>query len=243
MIIKFLTISESKKILLNSRYYNSNFGKYELLKRSNECKIGSWSDFKLTEINYLKNLYNNIVNCKNNYLSKININIGKLPDNFDWNFPFTVGNTIFFTSISISSIKTDTIIHELIHIHQRLNPNIYYKLYKSLGFIRKNILIKDNIKIMKLTNPDGLDLEWIFRINNKYYLPMELIDKNLNFFTVLILLKRSNNIKYDFQTVKIADLKYLNYYIKYFNRLNVTKQLYHPNEISARLITNTYNEN
>ena len=68
MIIKFLSILESKKILFNSRYYNSKFGKYELLKRLNECKIGNWSEFKLTEINYLKNIYNNVVHCKNNYL-------------------------------------------------------------------------------------------------------------------------------------------------------------------------------
>ena len=124
-MISFLSAEVSSEILKKSEYMNTILGlndsngfHYEILKRQKNGKSNylnhsnplNYSNLKYNaestlsftniEISTLKWYIRKIelfllkFNCK---LLTFNFNIGKLESGFDWDFPFTVGNTIFFT--------------------------------------------------------------------------------------------------------------------------------------------------
>tara|TARA_B100000242_G_scaffold246472_1_gene187126 strand:+ start:189 stop:1385 length:1197 start_codon:yes stop_codon:yes gene_type:complete len=141
-----------------------------------------------------------------------------------------------------------TLIHELVHIHQRIKPDIYKKLYKKWGFEEPKYIHNIN-EILKSSrhNPDGNDLKWIWKNYQNHYF-MSAVYKNddnqpdlteVN-YKIYKLNKLDNNI---YQNIE-PDTIYSNFndkqnsyletntdFQKYFG---VSTNHYHPNELAAQ---------
>jgi len=176
----------------------------------------------------------------------------------EYNMPHTHNNVIVLTSDWFNAITNKysrnlvescllnegmTFIHELIHIHQRPYMKNYETLYKKWGFINATYIHNINKYIyMNRLNPDGMKLDWIWNINNKYYLIGALFDsekpnsllsvsyklKELNKTDNNIFNYASNNINNNNVGISLtsSDL-----FIDYFG---ITNNHYHPNEIAAQ---------
>lgn len=167
------------------------------------------------------------------------------------NMPFTIMKYIILpetyinksmdlaTNESIeSSIKYlgDILIHEKMHIFQRQNQqlfNQFYKDYWNFSYI-SNINIPDNIDSKIRSNPDGLDINWVYTNpkNKKKYLVLSLLNNTKHLSSVDIIhypIFKSNN-----QYYLKNSLKQNRDYDKFFCNLSFA---YHPNEISAYLFS------
>ncbi len=144
--------------------------------------------------------------------------------------------------------------HELIHILQRNkdiypnHTNIFNFIYTEIwGFIKINKSLiefphqkKDNF-LNVITNPDGYNYEWIIPVYNHEtnydHMFLPLLSRNLNNkpIGIMIELKTLVNNKY-LITKHWNDIDKIKRYTNKFYGLK--NQLYHPNEISAHLISN-----
>lgn len=227
-----------------------------LLKSSN--KILSIKVNKLLiniDFNYLLNIYiNNVIFFSNdeklvitNWILKINKNYNQFKkfNNVKWNFvklstnielsmPFTLQNTIFLTeSIFTDSSPIYTLIHEKIHVIQRLYPDIFEFAYTAnLGLIPTNIVFTDFWRDILFPNPDGLKYQHIYEFNNNYYLPILAWIENKT-KQIVILIEKLN---YQYITTSkywnLNDFKDI-FFKKYPDNIS----LYHPYEISAEILT------
>ena len=63
-----------------------------------------------------------------------------------------------------------TLLHELVHIHQRTNPEGYDNLYKEWGFKQPKYIHNINeILSSSRHNPDGTNLKWVWTHNMNHY--------------------------------------------------------------------------
>ena len=167
------------------------------------------------------------------------------------NMPFTISKYIIIPETYInksmelesnksieSSIKYlgDILIHEKMHIVQRQNQQLFNKFYQqSWNFsYLSNINIPDNIESKIRSNPDGLDINWIYTNpkNKKKYLPLSLLNSSEDLSSVDIVhypIFKSNN-----QYYLKNSLKQNRDYENFFCNLSFA---YHPNEISAYLFS------
>ena len=137
-----------------------------------------------------------------------------------------------------SSIKYlgDILIHEKMHIFQRQNQQLFNKFYQKYWHFSylSNMNIPENIESKIRSNPDGLDINWIYTNpkNKKKYLPLSLLNSSEDLSSVDIVhypLFKSNN-----QYYLKNSLKTNREYDKFFCNLSFA---YHPNEISAYLFS------
>ena len=166
----------------------------------------------------------------------------KLSPNLDKGMPFTLGDYIFISSDFIKKLKKsinnsdnikhcDTIIHEQIHIIQRNYPTIFNKFYKSLGIKRASRIVLTNYwKNRHLQNPDGMNINWIYKNEGLYYLPL-LTHNNGQLEQVVIRLNQIGKDAYKTTT----DYKNI-YRFPFFKDLANDISPYHPNELSAYII-------
>lgn len=106
----------------------------------------------------------NIKNNKNinNYIN-IDWKIIKISNNIENGFPHTHGDIIILPEWILNShILSDTLIHEKVHIYQRLYENDHDNLLASMGFNKINI---DNKLHLKQSNPD---IKYDYIYNNTY---------------------------------------------------------------------------
>lgn len=124
---------------------------------------------------FKKNNLGNIANTKTNYIMSL--------DGLEKNLPFTLANVIvlnqkFITKLSNTIDKTilETIIHEKLHIIQRLKQDKFDKFYPSIyPFLFKTLRLEElppHLKIKHMTNPDNNFKIWLYKIKNKVYLPL-----------------------------------------------------------------------
>jgi hypothetical protein len=143
---------------------------------------------------------------------------------------------------SVLSNECMTFIHELIHIHQRANIKKYEELYNKWGFIKATHIHNINEYIyMNRLNPDGMKLDWIWNINNKYYLIGALFDskKPTSLLSVSYKLKELNktdNNIFNYASNNINNITGISLissdlFMDYFG---ITNNHYHPNEIAAQ---------
>ncbi len=78
--------------------------------------------------------------------------------------PHTHGPCIIMSHEWLTSPTPGTLIHELMHVHQRMNPADFESLYTKWGFQRADGMISGLEAKYPLyrVNPDGLDPNWIW---------------------------------------------------------------------------------
>ena len=121
-----------------------------------------------------------------------------------------------------------TLLHEQIHIYQRKYKTIFDHLYKSYWKLinPSTILSLDNLR--NRTNPDGLDIKWLFQNS---ILPIAIYKNNATSLTdvdiVFLNIKKNNKKKYFFTGYSSQEEE--NQYTHFFG----DKNHYHPNELAA----------
>jgi hypothetical protein len=147
-----------------------------------------------------------------------------------------------------------TIIHELVHIEQRLNKDKYNILYRQWGFKQVEHLngMEDALYFNRI-NPDGLENNWLWRypiieksLNNKnhnnwYWIgavhspnSVNLRDVNYMAYPITMLegnIASLNGIKRPFPLYQLND---------YNNFFGIDTNHYHPNEIVAEYMSIYY---
>jgi hypothetical protein len=194
-----------------------------------------YQPFTMEQKILLLNIVSIIENKINKYTNFKNIiwTFVKIDTNLENSFPHTIENVIvlsnnFFYGSIYSQINT--IIHEKVHIYQRMYPEYINILYTNWGFCKINYTINNS-----RNNPD---IKYNYTYNNYLLIqlynnnPYELYDSN----TYLINLQNNDKILINNNIIKQYDLP----------DISISK-LEHPNEIMAELLslylTNSYNKN
>jgi hypothetical protein len=207
------------------------------------------------------------------------IKIDSNPAELDWNFPYTINqsivlptgllNTMCDAYVQLNRIPSFlrpqnadfdqhmvTLTHELIHIIQR-NSGLYpewnsllTEMFQRIWGFRslRNVTIEGLAPHMPfmVTNPDGANFQWAIQIpspsdpkNSRWYLPILTHDvvPHSNGLPTGILVEiqwmNSNRLKLIGGKWHVIN-QFPMYTSKFFG---LTHQLYHPNEISAHLIS------
>ena len=187
------------------------------------------------------------------------IKIAKYEDGVENNFPHTHKDTMFFSSTYIKNlipyfnrsevenmIKSfgAVIIHECIHIWQRRNPEIFYKLYIYYwNFTKVNKINNNKYTHLCRYNPDGPDINWVFSYKDKHILPISLYKENAsNIGSVenvgISLTKKGNRFTVENNENEVNNLTNIKIFTDFFKHVNGNN--YHPNELSAELISIYY---
>lgn len=164
--------------------------------------------------------------------------------------PHTIHNTIVFSQDVIDKIifliqhqKWDILIkhygslllHEQIHIWQKKSPNTFYKLYtQKWNYVynkKFNTIIEQYTKEKQRLNPDGLDTNWAFKINeNQYLITIVLIEnKDVSNISKYGLLLNKN--------LEVLTYKPLKEYLEFMSFFGNIHNNYHPNELSASFMS------
>ena len=157
-------------------------------------------------------------------------------------------------SLDISAINNEglTLIHEMLHVHQRNNQSKYNEFYNKWGFNKSKYIHNINEVFSKCRrNPDANDFNWIWK-NNKF-----------NYMICALLIDNSNSDRTDIDAYSLVDVSYKilklneigeNIYQysdsfldkeqhstlkdnKSFNEFfGITNNHYHPNEIASQYL-------
>lgn len=126
-----------------------------------------------------------------------------------------------------------TLIHEQIHVFQRINYNIFKEMYINYwNFIPCSVQLTNKYTDFQRINPDGYD-DWCYKNNKEYIYPYVKLKKNskhLNDVESKAIPIINNKVNYN----EIYDLQNFETYNNFFCHVS---QNYHPNEISAILIS------
>jgi hypothetical protein len=192
-------------------------------------------------------------NILHNYFK--NWNILKVSNLFENKLPHTINNVIILPNDFILLLKNiinnnnndflikqigSTLLHEQIHVWQRLHPQLFEKLYIHFWNFKKgptqiinNILEKEN-GLFQRKNPDGIDENWLFKYSNNYYL---LIAVKLNKNSIDLGHIDKYGILLSAKNYKIITKKDLNKFTYFYYFFGNDDNNYHPNEISATIIS------
>lgn len=262
--INFYSKRKACNVLKKSDYFN-NFNKYDLktrnLENKNKNEILDYYCKNILDFNYKerKALYWIIDLIK----SKRNDSfIGKQPWNFikfkniEYNFPHTHLNAIFLPKNMIDNIvyyyqnntsllnmksTVNTLIHEKVHVFQRENTKLFNELYKEWNFSQGKIIGIDKDFVFVRNNPDCDKSKFIFNYGGKHIWFDAFFNNGAN--NLAEVEYRGYFLdKIDDNTYKITEnykeIKDIDVYNDFFG--NIRNNYYHPNEISAELITMYY---
>ena len=108
------------------------------------------------------------------WLSKIVI--GKGQNWLESGMPHTHQNIIIMDSAWFNNVRMSTLIHEIGHVHQRMEPGDWEELIKKWGFTNcqsanNKIVGLDSLLIRNRLNPDGMDCYWRWKdtVSEKSY--------------------------------------------------------------------------
>lgn len=170
------------------------------------------------------------------------IKIAKQKNWLESGMPHTHTNIIILNPSWFINPRKSTFIHELTHVHQRLKPDDFKDLFKNWGFIyySKGIhTIKglEDKPIISRHNPDGLDLNWIWKTPNLnyYWISAQFIrSDNITLTDVEYIayqLEHDGNGNYFYLNKIPIQIKTWNEFQRYFK---INNNHYHPNEIAAQ---------
>jgi hypothetical protein len=221
--ILFIDEIESYNNIMNSKYFN-NLNKINLKARGCENLESCKKKYKANLIKFSEEEKKKLTNLikhadditeKFNKFYKVPWVLSKTTNRIENGFPFTIGNIIYISDEFLNrtkKYKLETIIHEKLHLYQRIYPKETQKLYDTLEF-HKIELKKD---ALRRHNPDLDNYDYEYRGIRTY-------NKFNN--TEPASLSDSNNV-------------YLPYIKNIVNKM--IKKKYnneHPNEIFANIIS------
>jgi hypothetical protein len=243
MKITFLTPNQALKEYEKSNYF-AEMSPVEIAKRLTRMNAGNMIQGYRKYLKPFSNLeVDNVKKAMKITHSKImkfspelipeKIKLIRLSSGIDWDSPYTINNCIVIPERILNNIPLDTLCHEFIHIIQRyplkypINVR-FEKIYANWNFVKLydrldfSACKQDFFPIM--TNPDGLNFQWLWIYNNKSYLLMfgEKGTKIIGGITEVIGNRVSSKWMY------IHEAKF---YTQFFPSTH--HQLYHPNEILA----------
>lgn len=155
----------------------------------------------------------------------------KLADHMDWGYPFTLMDFIVLPSKQIRHITPETLMHESIHIEQRMNSAYFTALYEQQWNFRKaqHLKIPASVAINTVTNPDGPDDTWVRLIGKTWYW-FALVLQSEGMKPVGMAYECEQTSPYDFE---VKDLGTPCRTLK--DSFNGETNIYHPNEFYASL--------
>ena len=193
----------------------------------------------------------------------------KIDNGIDWNYPYTIGDSIILPADKVYSMKNsvettdkilmrshiNTLTHEYMHVLQRKYQHLFDKFYiEKWGFTKpKNIENDAWVKKYWITNPDTMDENWLYDLNqlsnkdNKkpnFIWTRFLVDPKdfKQHIKVAINVDEIGNGDYEVVTVGGIPLHKDLISVKSFNdRFFNIRQIYHPNEIFANFAADAHN--
>jgi len=260
--IEFLSAIKGQKYLLNDDYF-SKFNKNDIISRNlkeskSEIKI-FYSQNILSFNNKDKNSINWIINLLKSKLGNIIFikkwGFIKVTNKIENGYPHTRNLYIVLSESILNNINDlynnnsiymalknigSLFIHENVHVYQKMYPKIFENLYTQYwNFTKVNFIENSNKYINNnRTNPDGLDVNWIFN-NEIWILSLYNDDKKMNNVRYVgIYLDRLNNGLYSVPKYpKMIDILNISNFKNFFN---IEHNLYHPNEICAEIFSIFY---
>ena len=265
--IKFLQKKDTCKILSSVSYdYNNldiSLRNIPIKYHNNIYKFycDHLIDFTILDKKLIKWLINGMKNKIPDKFKFIldNIKLAKYRNFIENGYPHTNKDVIFLTDSFISDILQyynqnnlddaieyigSIIIHECVHIWQRKEPQKFNNLYKNYWMFEKvdNIYNNNSLKKKIRFNPDGKDTNWIFNMKNKHIYILSIYRNNADNIGhvkyIGVYLEKENN-KYivpdNYEILNLSDVDEFTYFFE-----NLTGNHYHPNEISAELISIYY---
>ena len=165
-------------------------------------------------------------------------------ENIEGNMPHTQRDYIILPSNTLNIRLGNenfvrTLIHEQVHVLQRQYINEFNNLYHIWGF--RNI---DNIGNFtnNRTNPDGLDVFWLFESNGTYTLPIAIYKNNASNITDVDIYGFNVSKIYNNGVKYIKKNKHLLKNNKPYQNFFGISYNYHPNEIAATYFEHYYVE-
>ena len=252
--VKFLEKHETCQLFYNNDYINNLTFLDLKLRKINSNPLKSYCDHSLDFTGKEKN---NIINLIFKMNQKIKSNFTKKwkfakVDNFVENgYPHTHKDTIILPKVIISNLDNSNnyknmcslFIHEKTHIYQRIYENSFKDLFINYwNFIEvKNIKNLDKILPLIRSNPDGLEIKWLFHFDNNFILPVSLYNniysiKNVDYLGIYVIKKGDEFIIPN--NYKKQPLKSIKAFRNFFK--NVENNIYHPNELSAEVFSFYY---
>ena len=235
-------------LLVNSKHFNNYIRNIHPLMYKVKIKNFNNTNFLKTYIDHLRVPNQNELNILNRHIIKCNkilkknnlYKLLKLPWLFlvskrglEMNMPYTLSNYIVINKSTLENLNAfrqinanfiNTLIHEKIHIFQRINQAKFNSFYKrNYTFIVKKINIREvplQYKKMYMSNPDSNSDFWLYKINNKIYYP--ILVKN-GPFVKSIGINRQGRVDLAFFKKKLGYKSHISFY--------------HPNEIFACEVT------
>ena len=203
--VKFLSISDACKVLKGvkelNNYNNLDFEIRKIDKNIYGNNVSKYYcehllDFTKTDKLMLKWMHENIYNQTPENLRFLykNIKFAKYENKIENGFPHTHSDVVFLTESFIKHLipyyNTNdvkgmienigvVIIHECVHIWQRKDKKLFYKLYVYYWNFIKVEKIHNNIIEHRIRfNPDGVDTNWVYEFDNKFILPISIYTEN-----------------------------------------------------------------
>ena len=188
----------------------------------------------------------------------------KVDDHIEGGLPHTRGEYVVFAQgflAELSMAKSmlpedtamqqmgDTVIHEHMHVVQRLHPEMFTSLYTDLWHLRRAPRIVDCPWLVEhhLANPDGVDCGWVFPVvangTTRWIWPLVIfgevqgIAHMPNDFDMAAISLSDNNGAFTVVTTAEGKPVYVNLMsVPEYARLYVgSHNIYHPNESAADL--------
>lgn len=218
--------------------------------------LKSFTTFDKTAFNWLIESIKQKLPKRFTFILK-NLKIAKFNDQTDNGYPHTNLDIIFFPESFFSDIlehynnndilkaikhEGAILIHECIHIWQRLMPDLFYLLYKDFWLFTKPKKIKNksmfdlNIRF----NPDGPDTDWVFNDKILFLSVYKSNAENLGDVNYIgLYLDKVKDGEYTIPNPhKKDDLLNIKEFTDFFT--HIYGNHYHPNELSAELMSIYY---
>ncbi len=218
----------------NSLEYLRNYTKEQFI----DCIRDFTAEEKQKLIRVTNIIYKHLINQSLDIIADSDWKFIKLDKKICGGFAHTRNDAIFFTERHLKysdEALASLILHEQIHVLQRIYPNKFTELYNQWGFVEGEVSLPKRYITKKITNPDAPVANWIYKTNGQHY-----------WFFVAI--KDGNSIPrmgYDFTTyifkVKkksgkwrvVKDVSSTNELKHYYKGYNIPTGHDHPNEIVA----------
>ena len=219
-------------------------------------KLEDWTDREKQVMNWLISSLIEKTPEEYKFIYK-DVKLAKFQNGVENGFPHTNADTIFVTNTFVSNILPyfnenninkaldnigSVIIHECVHIWQRREAEFFDSLYKSWNFTKGDTIYNFN-KINKKSryNPDGVNINWIFRCDtdDRDILPMAVYrDDAVTIGEVNLIGVYCEKLNGHPIIPPLPKTEYLFNIVDFTNMFGkIGSNNYHPNELSAEIIS------